>query len=129
MIRAVIQPFAHSEMTPRPSAADAQRSAPRSNEDPFDEEAKENFLALRLSVPAETCDDLRVLIDRSHSLPPDYVPEDLVPLRDYGVPTLGSGVLRLRRDAAEHLERLVEAAAMGGEELVVASAYRSTRSR
>jgi D-alanyl-D-alanine carboxypeptidase len=125
MIRAVVQPFAASETPSRPSAAGAQQSAPRGNEDPFDEEAKEKLLALRLSVPAETCGDLRVLVDRSHSLPPDYVPEDLVPLRDYGVPTLGSDVLWLRRDAAEHLGRLVEAAAMGGEELVVASAYRS----
>jgi zinc D-Ala-D-Ala carboxypeptidase len=55
--------------------------------------------------------------------PPDYVPKDLVPLRGYGVPTLGSEVLR--REAAEHLGRLVEGAAADGEELVVASAYRS----
>src|SRR5215208_6456110 len=61
---------------------------------------------------AATCDDLGVLVDPSHSLPSDYVPPDLVPLQDYGVPTLGSEVLR--RGAAEHL---------GG--LVVASAYRS----
>ncbi len=70
-----------------------------------------------------TCGDLGVLVDRSHSLPPDYVPEDLVPLRDYGIPTLGSEVLR--REAAEHLGRLVEGAAADGEKLVVASAYRS----
>jgi D-alanyl-D-alanine carboxypeptidase len=74
--------------------------------------------------PEESCDDLRVLVDRSHPLPPDYVPEDLVPLWAYGVPTLGSDTL-LRREAAEHLRRLVYAAAADGEELVVASAYRS----
>jgi D-alanyl-D-alanine carboxypeptidase len=122
---AVIQAFGHSETPSRPSAAGLDGSATRSNEDPFDEEAKEKLLALRLSAPAETCGDLRVLVDRSHSLPPDYVPDDLVSLRDYEVPTLGSDVLRLRREAAEHLGRLVEAAAMDGEELVVASAYRS----
>ena len=122
---AVIEPFAHSETPSRPSAAGAEQSAPRGNEDPFDEEAKEKLLALRLSAPAETCSDLRVLVDRSHSLPQTYVPEDLVALRDYGVPTLGSDVLQLRREAAEHLGRLVEAAATDGEELVVASAYRS----
>jgi D-alanyl-D-alanine carboxypeptidase len=125
VIRAAIQPFTPSEAPSIPSAAGAQRSGPRSNEDPFDEEAKEKLLALRLSAPEETCGDLRVLVDRSHSLPPTYVPEDLVPLRDYGVPTLGSDVLWLRREAAEHLGRLVAAAAMDGEELVVASAYRS----
>jgi D-alanyl-D-alanine carboxypeptidase len=72
---------------------------------------------------AMTCDDVDVLVDRSHSLSPDYVPPDLVPLQEYGVPTLGSEVLR--RGAAEHLGGLVEDAAADGEELVVASAYRS----
>ena len=70
-----------------------------------------------------TCGDLGVLVDRSHSLPPDYAPKDLVLLRDYGIPTLGSGVLR--REAAEHLGRLAQDAAADGEKLVVASAYRS----
>jgi D-alanyl-D-alanine carboxypeptidase len=75
------------------------------------------------SDSASTCDDVNVLVDRSHSLSADYVPRDLVPLQDYGVPTLGNEVLR--REAAEHLGRLVEDAAEDGEELVVASAYRS----
>ncbi len=79
--------------------------------------------ARKAASSAATCDDLGVIVDRSHSLPPDYVPEDLVPLRDYGIPTLGSEVLR--REAAEHLGRLVQDAAADGEKLVVASAYRS----
>src|SRR5215213_8449397 len=70
-----------------------------------------------------TCGDLRVLVDHSRSLPPDYVPKDLVPLREYGIPTLGSEVLR--REAAEHLGRLVQDAAEDGAKLVVGSAYRS----
>jgi zinc D-Ala-D-Ala carboxypeptidase len=124
-VRSVIQPSIHSDKPSRPSAAGAEQSAIRSNEDSLGHEAKENVIAQRLSAPAETCGELRVLVDRSHSLPPDYVPDDLVPLRAYGVPTLGSDVLQLRRDAAEHLGRLVEIAAVDGEELVVASAYRS----
>jgi zinc D-Ala-D-Ala carboxypeptidase len=77
------------------------------------------------SSSATTCDDVRVLVDRTHSLSPDYVPKDLVPLQDYGVTTLGSDVLRLRRAAAESLGHLVEDSEADGEELVVASAYRS----
>ena len=99
--------------------------AVRSDVASLGQEAKEKVLAERLSAPAENCGDLRVLVDRSHSLPPDYVPDNLVPLRAYGVPTLGHDVLQLQRDAAEHLGRLVEVAAVDGEELVVASAYRS----
>jgi zinc D-Ala-D-Ala carboxypeptidase len=72
---------------------------------------------------ATTCDDLSALVDRSHALPPDYVPGDLVSLRDYGVPALGGQALR--REAAEQLSSLVSDAAANGEELVVASAYRS----
>ena len=77
----------------------------------------------RKPPPSATCDDLSILVDRTHPLPSDFVPKDLVQLRDYGIPTLGSEVLR--REAAEHLEHLVEDAAADGEELVVASAYRS----
>jgi len=72
-----------------------------------------------------TCDDLRVLVGRSHPLPPDYAPGDLVPLPAHGVPTLGGRELMLRREAAEHLGSLSEAAAADGQELVVASAFRS----
>jgi D-alanyl-D-alanine carboxypeptidase len=75
--------------------------------------------------PEGSCDDLGVLVDRSHPLPPDYAPEDLVALRAYGVPTLGSGEMEMRREAAGRLRDLVSAAAADGEELVVASAYRS----
>ncbi len=125
IFRAVVQPFADSETPSRPSAAGPEESAAQSDQDLLREEAKEKLIALRLSAPVETCSDVRELVDRSHSLPPDFVPDDLVPLRDYEIPALGSDVLQLRREAAEHLGRLVEAAATDGEELAVASAYRS----
>jgi D-alanyl-D-alanine carboxypeptidase len=81
---------------------------------------------LPASGPAEeSCDDARVLVDRSHPLPPDYAPEGLVTLRSYGLPTLGSGEMWLRREAAERLRDMASAAAADGEELIVASAYRS----
>jgi zinc D-Ala-D-Ala carboxypeptidase len=70
-----------------------------------------------------SCDDLSVLVDRSHTLPSDYAPGDLVPLQDYGVPAADSRTLR--REAAEHLGRLVKNASVAGEELEVTSAYRS----
>jgi D-alanyl-D-alanine carboxypeptidase len=72
-----------------------------------------------------TCGYRLVLVDRSHALPQDYAPKDLVPLTASGVPTVGGRDLMLRREAAEHLKDLVVAAAADGEELVVASAFRS----
>jgi D-alanyl-D-alanine carboxypeptidase len=77
----------------------------------------------RESSTSATCNDLGVLVDRSHTLPSEYVPRDLVPLQDYGGSALGSGMLR--KGAAEHLGRLVKGAAAAGEDLEVASAYRS----
>lgn len=76
------------------------------------------------STSDDTCDDPRVLVDRTHGLPEDYAPDDLVSLPGLGLPILGQEA-SLRREAAENLERLVVAAAVDGEELVVASAYRS----
>lgn len=72
----------------------------------------------------DTCDDPKVLVDRAHTLPRDYAPDDLVSLRDLGLPILDQEAL-LRREAAKNLERLVVAAAADGEELIIASAYRS----
>jgi zinc D-Ala-D-Ala carboxypeptidase len=92
-------------------------------EDPNGEDAKEATTPSP-PPPAKSCDSLRVLVDPAHPLPPDYAPEDLVSLWAYGIPTLGEDML-LRREAAEHLSHLVAAAAADGEELVVASAYRS----
>lgn len=90
------------------------------------EEPRTAPLPSPVSVPVqESCDDARVLVDRLHPLPPDYAPEDLVSLRSFGIPTLGSGEMRLRREAAERLRDLASAAATDGEELIVASAYRS----
>jgi D-alanyl-D-alanine carboxypeptidase len=70
------------------------------------------------------CDDPKVLVDRSHALPADYAPDDLVSLRGLEVPILGQDVM-LRREAAVNLENLVTSAAAAGEELAVASGYRS----
>jgi zinc D-Ala-D-Ala carboxypeptidase len=72
-----------------------------------------------------TCSYRLVLVDRSHALPQDYVPKDLVPLSAAGVTTVGGRDLMLRREAAEHLKDLVAAADADGQELVVASAFRS----
>ncbi len=74
--------------------------------------------------PADSCDDLRVLVDHEHSLPPDYAPTDLVALESYGIPTLDAGPV-LRRKATRQLDRLMDAAAADEEELIIASAFRT----
>jgi D-alanyl-D-alanine carboxypeptidase len=104
-----------------PSNSATRVSPTREDEASKAQETKEQ--ARKAPGSAMTCHDVRVLVDRTHSLSPDYVPRDLVPLQDYRVPTLGGHVLR--REAAESLGRLVEGAAADREELVVASAYRS----
>ena len=115
-VRAVEAPVMHPETQPSPLTVEG-------GEGPNGEDTQETRIS-SVPTPAESCDSLRVLVDQSHPLPPDYVPEDLVSLSAYGIPTLGEDML-LRREAAEHLSQLVSAAAADGEELVVASAYRS----
>jgi D-alanyl-D-alanine carboxypeptidase len=77
------------------------------------------------SQKAPTCGYRLVLVDRSHALPQAYAPGDLVSLPASGIPTVGGRDLMLRREAAAHLKDLSAAAAADGEELVVASAFRS----
>lgn len=77
-----------------------------------------------LPAPKESCDNLRVLVNQENQLPPDYAPRDLVSLRRYGVPVM-PGRVRLRLEAAGQLSLLLRAATADGQELVVASAYRS----
>src|SRR5215204_6157613 len=123
----------------RPAAAPSEEPSPPQALDPGGPSAEDNELASsqnsreedrttssRRPAAEEGCDDLKVLVDRrAHTLPPDYAPDDLLKLSEYKVPTLGSAEMLLRREAAGHLRRLVKAAAADGEELGVASAYRS----
>lgn len=74
--------------------------------------------------PLGSCDDPLALVDRNHPLPQGYAPTDMVSLDSYGVRTLRGGTM-LRREAAENLALLMEAAGAAGEDLIVASAYRS----
>lgn len=110
---------------------DTGRPVERPSEAPDDEgrrgtgEARKNVPKQRpLPEPEDSCDALRVLVDGDRPLPRYYVPRGLVRLGRYGVPSLERNE-RLRREAAGHLRRLVNAAEADGEELVVASAYRS----
>jgi D-alanyl-D-alanine carboxypeptidase len=122
MIRTAVLTSTAAEAPP-PSAG-REASPAEGNEGMTRERAGETRAAL-VSTTVETCDDERVLVDRTHTLPPDYVPDDLVSLPGNGVPTLGEREMLLRREAAWHLKDLVSAAAADGEELVVASAFRS----
>jgi zinc D-Ala-D-Ala carboxypeptidase len=123
-IRAVIQPTIQLERLPRPPATDEPNPLAKPNMDVGSEKVS---TSAKSSLPSQkdSCDDLRVLVDRSHPLFPNYVPGDLVSLWAYEIPTLGGSKMLLRREAAELLSSLVSDAAANGEELVVASAYRS----
>lgn len=124
-----IHPLIWSETPFQAEAAEVGRVPADNNKDSdgseTTKEEPETLTSSSLQTSVESCDDVRVLVDRSHPLPPDYTPEDLVSLQSYGVPVLGSSEVRLRREATERLRDLVSAASTEGEELVAASAYRS----
>jgi D-alanyl-D-alanine carboxypeptidase len=123
-----VRPMSHILARPEPETSTVLPGAERTpaGSEVADKEPQAAPPPLPPSVPVEkSCNDPRVLVDRSHPLPPGYTPEDLVSLQSYGVPVLGSDEVRLRGEAAERLWGLVSAAFADGEELIVASAYRS----
>lgn len=75
-------------------------------------------------LPLGSCEAPLVLVDKEHYLSPLYAPPDLVDLGPYGVP-YGGWYASLREEAAGQLSLLVAAAWSEGQELIVASAYRS----
>lgn len=76
------------------------------------------------SPRSASCDHLLVMVGPDHVLPQDYVPKDLVYLNAHGIVTRGSEDM-LRHEAAVQLGHLLSAAASDGEEVLVASGYRS----
>lgn len=64
------------------------------------------------------------LVDKSHPLPQDYAPDDLVRLERYDL-TLNRTDLRLSRACLPDLLAMAEAARADGVELVLSSAFRS----
>jgi D-alanyl-D-alanine carboxypeptidase len=65
-----------------------------------------------------------VLVDKSHALPPDSAPADLVSLNEYDI-SVNRNDLSLSRRIMPDLLAMVEAARIDGSELVVSSAFRS----
>ncbi|MDR2795797.1 MAG: M15 family metallopeptidase [Spirochaetaceae bacterium] len=65
------------------------------------------------------------LVDKRHALPDGYEPDDLVTLDNSGSYRVGRAALRLRREAADALERMAKAARADGLTLTASSAYRS----
>ncbi|GBD22782.1 Putative carboxypeptidase YodJ [bacterium HR29] len=70
------------------------------------------------------CGDILVPIDKEHALEPDCEPGDLVPLP---AEATDGGSHLLRREAADALLRMLDAARAEGHDLYVVSAYRSYR--
>ena len=72
------------------------------------------------------CDDLEYLrsADRQHALPADYVPPDLVELRDLGLAVIGY-TSQLRAEPAQAYTRMARAAGAYNYSLIAISGYRS----
>lgn len=71
-----------------------------------------------------TCNNLLVLVDKSHGLPANYVPADLVSLHNYGIP-VNNYTISGRYIMVHDLQQLIAAGEASGYYLVVASSYRS----
>lgn len=83
----------------------------------------DNFIHL-LERVLEKPEELLTLVDKSHSLPKTYVPEDLVYLREYPL-TINKHNLQLREIVLDDLLAMNDAAKIDGVELTLSSTYRS----
>ncbi|WGK68999.1 M15 family metallopeptidase [Candidatus Haliotispira prima] len=68
---------------------------------------------------------LSLLVDKTHSLPQNYAPKDLVPLKNYPMLKLAGKELQLRAPVIPDLLKMNEAAKADGVSLSLGSAYRS----
>lgn len=65
------------------------------------------------------------LIDKKHTVSSDYVPKNLIPLKENELFDIDKNNLSLRPEAYEALKELAEAALKDGVKLTVSSTYRS----
>ena len=85
----------------------------------------EGFLSLARELLQEP-EELLWLVDKSHRLPAEYAPTDLVPLEEYRETlTLNKEGLSLRRVIMDDLLAMVAAAEAEGITLPISSTYRS----
>ena len=83
------------------------------------------FLADLYTVLESDTDNLLLLVDKSHFLSPDYVPEDIIPLVQNDFYLLNRADLSLRVPVELALRKMSTAARNDGITLLVSSTYRS----
>lgn len=71
-----------------------------------------------------SCENFLAVVDKEYSVSPLYSPSDMVYIEDYGIPALSRGAM-LREEPTQLLAKLIADAGAAGNELVVASSYRS----
>ena len=86
---------------------------------------KSEFLADLYSVLDQDKDFLLVLVDKMHYLQPDYVPEDLIPLKKNDLYNISRNDLSLRIPVEKALQIMSQGAKKDGITLLVSSTYRS----
>ena len=67
---------------------------------------------------------LMILVNKEYYLSRDYIPDDLAPIRYYATDRSPEGRY-MRKEAADQFNRMAEAAAADGFEIVMTTAYRS----
>jgi D-alanyl-D-alanine carboxypeptidase len=77
-----------------------------------------------INTSKATPDSLNVLVDKTHELPANYIPTDLVNLSSNNVNTEGR-TIKLRKEAASALSQLQSAAKSNGYSFVIISGHRT----
>lgn len=102
----------------------APEGIPTSIQNNIDSQRSQFISELRALVSRDT-DSLLLLVDKSHSLPATYIPDDLVSLIEGRSYTINKNGLSLRTSAEASLHKMAAAARKDGITLLVSSSYRS----
>jgi len=87
--------------------------------------ASDPSFIIQLFTILQTDPYLWVLVDKEHSLPENYAPDDLVELKNGGAYRVNRNDLSVRSAAAQSLEEMALAARSEGLTLLASSAYRT----
>ena len=109
----------------KPSAEDPETQKPTEGE-PEPAEQPQSGDASGYSETPKPADDtgLMILVNKEYFLSRDYVPNDLAPIRYYATDRSPEGRY-MKKEAADQFNRMAEAAATEGLEIVMTTAYRS----
>ena len=107
-----------------PSVEEPEPAEPAGPTEPADQPPTGDAAGYRENPKPAEDTGLMILVNKEYYLSRDYIPDDLAPIRYYATDRSPEGRY-MRKEAADQFNRMAEAAATDGFEIVMTTAYRS----